>query len=142
MKDLSKFIIFFQNEVGHDLVDSWTPAVSKHFQKHLCKTISEKTEKPYKATSINRTMATIRHVGRWLHQQRPLLAGDPLAQVKDLQTDAPDWNGLTSRQLMRLKSACEQRIKSCTRKNQNPLMETALFYLLLGTGLRESEVGE
>ena len=43
------------------------------------------------------TMATIRHVGRWLHQQRPLLAGDPLAQVKDLQADAPDWNGLTSR---------------------------------------------
>ncbi|QEY53229.1 site-specific integrase [Legionella longbeachae] len=104
------------------------------------KTISEKTGKPYKATSINRTMATIRHVGRWLHQQRPLLAGDPLAQVKDLQTDAPDWNGLTSRQLMRLKSACEQRIKSCTRKNQNPVMEAALFYVLMGTGLRESEV--
>ena len=139
-KDLAKFIHFFQNEVGHDLLDSWTPAVSKHFQKNLLKTISEKTGKPYKATSINRTMATIRHVGRWLHQQRPLLAGDPLAAVKDVQTDSPDWNGLTSRQLMRLKSACEQRIKSCTRKNQNLLMETALFYLLLGTGLRESEV--
>jgi len=138
--DLSKFINFFQNEVGSDLVDSWTPAVSKHFQRQLCKTISDKTGKPYKATSINRTMATIRHVGRWLHQQRPLLAGDPLAQVKDLQTDAPDWNGLTSKQLMRLKSACEQRIKACTRKNQNPLMETALFYTLLGTGLRESEI--
>lgn len=139
-KDLAKFIHFFQTEVGHDLVDSWTPAVSKQFQKNLSKTISEKTGKPYKATSINRIMATIRHVGRWLYQQRLLLAGDPLAQVKDLQTDAPDWNGLTSRQLMRLKSACEQRIKSCTRKNQNPAMETALFYLLLGTGLRESEV--
>ncbi|WP_242605443.1 tyrosine-type recombinase/integrase, partial [Legionella anisa] len=139
-KDLSKFIQFFQTEVGHDLVDSWTPAVSKQFQRNLSKTISEKTGKPYKATSINRTMATIRHVGRWLHQQRPLLAGDPLSQVKDLQIDAPDWNGLTSRQLMRLKSACEQRIKSCTRKNQNPIMETALFYVLLGTGLRESEV--
>jgi integrase/recombinase XerD len=62
--DLSKFIIFFQNEVGSDLVDSWTPAVSKHFQKHLAKIISEKTGKPYKATSINRMMATIRHVGR------------------------------------------------------------------------------
>jgi integrase/recombinase XerD len=139
-KDLAKFIQFFQMEVGHDLVDSWTPAVSKQFQKNLSKTISEKTGKPYKATSVNRTMATIRHVGRWLHQQRPLLAGDPLAQVKDLHTDAPDWNGLTSKQLMRLKSACEQRIKSCTRKNQNPLMETALFYVLLGSGLRESEV--
>ena len=140
MKDMSKFIHFFQMEVGHDGVDNWTPAVSKHFQKQLCKTISEKTGKPYKATSVNRTMATIRHIGRWLHQQRPLLAGDPLAQVKDLQTDSPDWNGLTSKQLMRLKSACEQRMKSCTRKNQNPLMETALFYALLGTGLRESEI--
>lgn len=138
--DLEKFIHFFQNEVGHDHVDNWTPAVSKQFQKSLCKTVLEKTGKGYKATTINRTMATIRHVGRWLHQQRPLLAGDPLAQVKDLQTDAPDWNGITSRQLMRLKSACEQRIKSCGRKNQNPLLETAVFYLLLGTGLRESEL--
>jgi integrase/recombinase XerD len=43
MKDLSKFINFFQAEVGHDLVDSWTPAVSKHFQKLLCHTVSEKT---------------------------------------------------------------------------------------------------
>ena len=61
--DLSKFISFFQNDIGSDLVDSWTPAVTKHFQKHLCKIISERTGKPYKATSINRTMATIRHVG-------------------------------------------------------------------------------
>ncbi|HHF7375606.1 TPA: tyrosine-type recombinase/integrase [Legionella bozemanae] len=139
-KDLSKFLQFFQSEVGNDCVDSWTPAVSKQFQKNLIKTISEKTGKPYKATSINRTMATIRHVGRWLHQQRPLLAGDPLTQVKDLQPEVPNWNGLSSRQMMRLKSACEQRIKSCTRKNQNPLMEAALFYVLMGTGLRESEV--
>lgn len=61
---------FFQAEVGHDLVDNWTPAVSKQFQKNLIKTISEKTGKPYKATSINRTMATIRHVGLWLHPLR------------------------------------------------------------------------
>lgn len=138
--DIEKFKNFFELEVGHDHVDNWTPAVSKQFQKILCKTISEKSEKVYKVTTVNRVMATIRHVGRWLHQQRPLLAGDPLMQVKDLQTDAPDWNGLTSKQLMRLKSACEQRIKSCTRKNQNPLLETAVLYTLLGTGLRESEL--
>lgn len=139
-KDLAKFLSFFELEVGSDHVDNWTPAVTKHFQKGLRKTISFKTQKPYKANSINRIMATIRHFGRWLHKQRPLLAGDPLANVKDLTTDAPDWNGLTPRQLMRLKSACEQRIKSCTRKDQNPLLETAVFYTLLGTGLRESEL--
>lgn len=138
--DLTKFLNFFQREVGHDQVDNWTPAVSKQFQRSLCNTVSEKTGKVYKATSINRTMATIRHVGRWLYQQRPLIAGDPLSGVKDLQTDAPEWNGLNSKQLMRLKAACEQRAKICTRKNQNALLETAVFYLLLGTGLRESEL--
>jgi len=140
MADLSKFIHFVESEVGHDHVDSWTPAVSKQFQKSLSSTISPRTNKPYKATTVNRTMATIRHVGRWLHQHRPLLAGDPFAQVKDVQVDAPDWNGLTSKQLMRLKAACEQRIKSCTRKNQNPLLEAAIFYTLLGSGLRASEL--
>lgn len=139
-KDLKKFLNFFQMEVGHDQVDNWTPAVSKQFQRSLSSTISEKTGKPYKATTINRTMATVRHAGRWLHHQRPLIAGDPLAGVKDLQPDTPEWNGLTSKQLMRLKSACEQREKICTRKNQNALLETAIFYVLLSTGLRESEL--
>lgn len=139
-KDINKFLQFFALEVGHDSVDNWTPAVSKQFQKFLSTTISPKTNKTYQATTVNRVMATMRHVGRWLHQQRPLLAGDPLAQVKELQTEASDWNGLTSRQLMRLKSACEQRMNSCVRKNQNPLLETAVFYTLLGTGLRESEL--
>lgn len=139
-KDISKFIQFFQMEVGHDHVDNWTPSVSKQFQRSLCKTISPQSKKVYKATTVNRIMATLRHIGRWLHKQRPLLAGDPFAQVKDLQTDPADWNGLTSRQLMRLKSACEQRMKSCTRKNQNPVLETAVFYMLLGSGLRESEL--
>jgi len=139
-KDMKKFLNFFQTEVGHDFVDNWTPAVTKQFQRSLCNTISVKTGKAYKATSINRTMATIRHAGRWLHNQRPLIAGDPLSGVKDLQTDAPEWNGLTSKQLMRLKAACEQRAKICTRKNQDALLETAVFHLLLGTGLRESEL--
>jgi integrase/recombinase XerD len=30
--------------------------------------------------------------------------------------------------------------KICTCKNQNALLETAVFYVLLGTGLRESEL--
>jgi integrase/recombinase XerD len=137
---LTKFLNFVTQEVGHDHVDSWTPAVTKHFLQNLKSAVSGNTQKPYKATTINRILATIRHFARWLHKQRPLLAGDPFARVSDIQTDAPDWNGLTSRQLMLLKSACEQRLSSCKRKNQNPHLEIAVFYLLLQTGLRESEV--
>jgi integrase/recombinase XerD len=139
-RDLNKFLTFVTREVGHDHVDSWTPAVTKHFLQSLKNTVSENTQKSYKATTINRILATVRHFARWLHKQRPLLAGDPFARVSDIQTDTPDWNGLTSRQLMRLKSSCEQRLVLCKRKNQNPCLEIAVFYLLLQTGLRESEV--
>jgi integrase/recombinase XerD len=68
------------------------------------------------------------------------MAGNPFASVKDIQTDAPDWNGPDNRQLMRLKTACEQRLKVCDRQNQNPYMECAVFYVLLQTELRASEL--
>jgi integrase/recombinase XerD len=100
-KDLQKFLIFFKNEVSHDRNDNWTPAVSKYFQKALCNTISPVTQKPFTETTINRIMATVRHFERWLHKQRPLLAGNPLQGMHDIQVDEPDWNGLTPRQIMR-----------------------------------------
>lgn len=139
-KDLSRFLSFYREELGHDRVDGWTPAVTKHFQRSLTTVLSPVSGEPYKATTINRIMATIRHFGSWLHKQRPLLAGNPLAGVKDIQTDAPDWNGLTNRQILRLKAACEQRMKGCGRADQNPVLEQAVFLVLLNTGLRESEL--
>lgn len=139
-KDLSRFLSFYMEELGHHRVDSWTPAVTKHFQRGLAAAVSPVTKQPYKATTVNRVMATVRHFGAWLHKQRPLLAGSPLAGVKDIAIDAPDWNGLTNRQIMRLKSACEQRLNFCKRGDQNPLLERAVFLVLLNTGLRESEL--
>lgn len=139
-RDLIAFVQFFRVEVGHDHIDTWTPAVTKHFQQALLKTISQQTGRPYAATTVNRVIATVRHFGRWVHQQRPLVAGDPFEGVRDVQVDDPDWNGLTPRQVLRLKAACEQRIKACVRGDQNPLLEAAVFYTLLQSGLRESEL--
>lgn len=39
-----------------------------------------------------------------------------------------------------MKAAVEQRLKGCTRVDQNPLQEAAVFYVLLYTGLREFEL--
>lgn len=139
-RDLEQFLRFVQREVGDDRLDAWTPAVTKHFQQALSKTISPITKKLYQTTTVNRILATLRHFSRWLHAQRPLLAGNPFQGVRDVNADEPEWNGLTSRQMLRLKSACEQRIKSCTRADQNPLLEAAIFYVLSQTGLRESEL--
>lgn len=139
-RDLDLFVRFIARAVGHDHVDGWTPAVSKQFQHELRSTVSARTQAPLEATTINRVMATVRHLARWLHKLRPLLAGDPMIGVKDIATDQPAWNGLTALQLMRLKSACEQRLSSCTRKNQNPLLESTVFHLLLHTGMRAHEL--
>src|SRR6478672_7592798 len=43
-RDLDKFLRFFAANVGHDQVDSWTPAVTKQFQQTLGKTLSPVTE--------------------------------------------------------------------------------------------------
>ena len=138
--DLEAFLEFFLKEVGHDRIDGWTPAVTRRFQKNLQLTISAKTGERLKSSTVNRIMSTVRHFGRWLHKQRPLLAGAPLAGVKDIVADPPDWNGLTGRQVMRLKAACDQRLNSCTRANQNPLLEVAVFHVLLNSGLRAGEL--
>ena len=139
-KDMSKFLSFFEKEIGHEHIDSWTPAVTKHFLNHLAGTASTVTGKPLKATSINRVLATLSNFAGWVEKQRPFLAGSPFVGVKNLKVDAPHWNGLTAREVLRLKSACEQRLNACKRKDQNPLLEAAVFHVLLYTGMREAEL--
>lgn len=137
--DLKRFL-FMSDEVGSDHIDLWTPSLTKHFQKSLLSQKSKTTGKPYKATTINRLFATLRHFARWIDGQRPFSAGDPFQGIKELMVDEPDWNGLTDRQLTFLRGACDQRIKICVRKDQNPILETAVFYTLLHTGMREFEL--
>ena len=92
------------------------------------------------ATTINRILATLRHVARWIDKQRPFLAGSPFAGVKDITISRPAWNGMLPQQVMALKSACEVRIRACTRSDQNPELEAAVFFGLLHTGLRSFEL--
>ena len=139
-RDLRRFLGFFSGAAGSDHIQAWTPAVSKAFQHHLEREPSPHTGRPYSPATVNRVLATVRHFGRWLNGQCPLLAGDPLAGVRDLAADNPDWRGLSDRRIMRLKSACEQRVHACRRQDQNPLLEAAVFYCLLYTGLREFEL--
>lgn len=139
-RDLEKFMRFFNAAIGKDCVDGWTPAVTRCFQNSLANTVSVITSKTYSPTTINRVMATLRHFARWLQSQRPLLTGDPFYGVKERQTDEPTWSGLTTKQVLSLKEICQKRIQECGRANQNPLLEAVVFYVLLQTGLRESEL--
>lgn len=138
--DLQKFLFFYYKEIGSYHIDYWTPSITKAFQKAFQKENSKRTGKPYKATTINRVFASLKHCSRWIHERKPFIAGDPFEGIKDLMQDEPDWNGLTDRQLALCRGAIDQRMKICIKKNQNPLLEAAVFYILLYTGLREFEL--
>ena len=139
-RDLNKFLDFFTTELGTDQIDYWTVSITKEFQKRLAKNKSYKTGKPYRTTTINRIFATMKHCGRWIEKQRAFKAGNPFVGIQDLVEDEPEWKGVTDRQLMLLRGACDQRLSICIRKDQNPFLEVAIFYTLLHTGLRESEL--
>lgn len=131
--DIKKFLVFLDQSIGTHNVNLWTPSVSKSFCNYLL-------DQNLQPTSINRCAATLRHFATWLHKEKPLPAGHPYTGVKDLVTDEPVWNGLTTQQILLLKSACDIRLTTCTKKNQNPIFDAAIFYVLLNTGLREFEL--
>ncbi len=80
------------------------------------------------ATTINRIFATLKHCASWINERREFSAGNPFEGVKDLMQEEPDWNGLTNQRLIALKGAIDNRITMCTGKNQNPLLEAAVFF--------------
>lgn len=132
--DLQAFLSYFTRVAGSDHPDQWTRSVTTGFLRHL-----EKMEKR-RPTTINRMLATLRHAARWIHAKRPFLAEDPTVRIGDLAEDDPEWKGLSDLEVTRLKSAAEQLVKLKARKNQQPLKESAVLMVLLGTGLRVSEL--
>jgi len=94
----------------------------------------------YSPASAARTMATLKHFAKWLKERISLAAGNPMEGVQSIKLEEPSWNGLGKRELFQLKMAVDIRLSSCKRKDQNPFLEAAVFYVLLYTGLRESEL--
>ncbi len=130
--DLTKFLSYFQQTTHSDLPDGWTRSVTQGFLKQL-----EKIEAP---STINRRLATLKHAAKWVHRQRPFLAGTPTVGITELVQDDPEWKGLTELEVTRLRSAAEQLVHLQRRKNQQPLRTYALFVVLLYSGLRISEL--
>ncbi len=132
--DLQAFLDYFSLAAGTDHPDQWTRSVTAGFLRHL-----EKKEKR-RPTTINRMLATLRHAARWIHGHRPFLAGEPTERIADIAEDEPEWKGLSSLEVTRLKGAAEQLVKLKAKKNQQPQKGHAVLLVLLGTGLRVSEL--
>ncbi len=142
--DLQLFTNFFVAIVGTDVVDFWTPSVSKSFKSWLQTDSPVKPErafqKPYAPTSINRMLATLRHFAGFIADQRPFIAGNPFDGVRDLVVSTPDWKGVDDVSLMRIRAALDQVTQLSSRRHQMPLRNRAVFTLALDSGLRSFEI--
>ena len=87
-RDLETFLSFLQTSAGTDHPDQWTRSLTRDFLRHL----ERKLERS--PTTINRSLATLRHCSSWINSQRPFLAGNPCDRIPDLELDDPEWKGL------------------------------------------------
>lgn len=134
-RDLQRFLTFYHDLYGHDRPGEWFVSVTKAFLKHL------QRERLAQA-SLVRVYATVRHFARWLDRKSPSLfpLGCPTDGVKPPAEPTADWKGLTRVEEIRLMSAAQTlRVRPGTGTNQG-LRNHALLAVLLGSGLRVSEV--
>src|SRR6266536_220524 len=133
-RDLNHFLVFFEDRLRSDAPDDWTKSVTAAFLRSLEMSGSRKP------STVNRTLASLRHCAAWIHDRRPFLVGNPCRGLRDLVLDEPAWKGLSELEVMRLRAAVEQLAHLKTRKNQHGLRDQAIFLVLLHSGLRVSEL--
>ena len=63
--DLQKFVTYLQDSSETDHPDQWTKSVTEAFLRQLYK------KQSLAASTVNRTLATLKHVASWIHHQRP-----------------------------------------------------------------------
>ena len=140
--DMEWFLRFFyESTSGYDC-DQWTRSLSKSFLTWIQKQKSEKTKRKLAPNTCRRILDTLKRASKWIHGQRPFLAGYPFEKLKDLKVDEPEWQGLSDVAVRRMKAAAEQLIQTETRHDQVPRRNYAILRVLLDSGLRAFELSE
>ena len=140
--DIQWFLRFFYESTSGYECDQWTRSLTKSFLSWLQKQKSERTTKRLAPNTCRRITDTMKRAAKWIHRQRPFLAGFPFQDIRDLKTDEPDWKGLSDVEVRRLKAAAEQLIQTETRTDQLPRRNYAILRVLLDAALRAFELCE
>ena len=133
-RDLTRFFEFYAKLYGHDRPEEWYPSVTREFLKQTARAgVSEAT--------LARIYASVRHFARWIHfKVRPFPLGCPTEGIKPPREPEPQWKGLSRADELRLLAAAQTlRIRHGRGTNQ-ALRDHAAIAVLLGSGLRISEL--
>jgi len=137
--DLERFLNFTVDTLGQDHVDAWVPELTRAFLRELRAKPSPHTGKRLAPASIRRCLATVRHFARWIGERHELPA-DPLQGISTPRVRRPPPPTLSRADLRPLWRACRARVDAPHRRDQCPLLDAAVFQLLLSTDLRPREL--
>lgn len=133
-RDLTRFFQFYAKLYGHDRPEEWYASVTREFLRQTARTgVSEAT--------LARVYASVRHFARWIHfKVRPFPLGSPTDGIKPPREPEPQWKGLSRADELRLLAAAQTfRVRPGRGTNQ-ALRDHAAIAVLLGSGLRVSEL--
>jgi integrase/recombinase XerD len=124
----SRFANYIPEMAGADQVNQWTRSISQSFVKHLLKTRSERTGRKLAPNTINRVLATVRNSARWVHRQRPFLAGSPMERISDEHTPDPEWRGVSDVAVTRLCEVSLQATLTALTSQSHVTMRFHIFF--------------
>lgn len=131
-EDLGKFLQFFNRMNGHLRVNEWLPRDTKTFIDDLIK-------QNYKPSTINRTLASVRTFGKWLHGNG-IINLDPCRKIRELQLPAPEPKRITELDFHRIMKTVEVFISAPKSKLDQSFRNKTIMVLLYNSGLRINEI--
>ena len=140
--DLQKFLTFFGDVHGHFRTEQWTRAVTEQFVEWLntsARHLPDGSTTGYATATINRIMATVRTFATFCVNRGAVPHGHPTEGVRDVQTEATRPKSPTKAEVNKLRLAAH-RLREVSRRDQAPLRDIAILEVLVGVGLRATEL--
>jgi integrase/recombinase XerD len=133
-RDLGRFFTFYVKLYGHDRPEEWYASVTREFLRQTARAgVAEAT--------LARTYASVRHFARWIHfKVRAFPMGCPTDGGRPPREPEPEWKGLSRADELRLLAAAQTLRVRPGRGTDQGLRDHAAIAVLLGSGLRVSEL--
>src|SRR6266851_4479141 len=133
-RDLARFFAFYLKLYAHDRPEEWYASVTREFLRQTARAgVAEAT--------LARTCASVRHFARWIHfKVQPFPLGCPTDGIKPPREPEPQWKGLSRADELRLLAAAQTLRIRPGRGTDQGLRDHAATAVLLGSGLRVSEL--
>lgn len=158
-RDIGLFITFMSEVINSLDRLSWTPRISKEFQKQLKSSKNKNGLRRWNDKTVNRMIAHLKTFSKWIHKIKPFPLGNPMEKIKGLPlaTSLDIERAITKLERSRILDAADRLVyekkSNDRRRNKNvkpedrmqhksyrPWRNRAIIYTLIETGMRRTAI--